>query len=228
MNVASEETREIVKRCSELYGNIERTAEKIVPPSIDGQQVTELDSPTELNRADIDEVSFSLLGSDAKFISELIEPEDKFSSAGLRPAFWAMTHVDNLQDLEAVAGFNPISAYSSIRTILPTEWGTVGNTRWQYSTLGSFVDNDSSLGNRVYNTFVTGMESYACVELTGASAQFIYQGLGAGNDPLLQRQTAGKVLKVNMLARSKSSLIDLEAYGENYGDKGEEASLCAA
>lgn len=31
VNVASEETRETVMRCSELYGNIERLAERISP-----------------------------------------------------------------------------------------------------------------------------------------------------------------------------------------------------
>jgi hypothetical protein len=38
VNVASEKTREIVMQCSELYGNIERMAEKIIPPVYTGHK----------------------------------------------------------------------------------------------------------------------------------------------------------------------------------------------
>lgn len=47
----SEKTREIVKRYSELYGNIQRMAEKIIPPiEMIGYKVTELDDPAELRQ----------------------------------------------------------------------------------------------------------------------------------------------------------------------------------
>lgn len=171
------------------------------------------DSPTQLNIADIDSVIFGLLANEARFITDLIDPEDKFSSAGLRPAFWGLMHTDVLNDLEKVAGFVPISSYANTSNVLPAEWGLTKNVRWLYSTLGSFSDNASALGNRVYTSFVFGKEAYGCVELSGASAQFIYQGLGAGNDPLNQRQTAGykfaqvaKILNESWIKQLKCTL----------------------
>lgn len=149
------------------------------------------DSPTELARSDINNVVFELIGASSKMISDNIEGEDKFGTSPVREAYWAMCHSDVLGDLEAVAGFIATAQYPAQMNILHAEWGSVGNTRWLYSPIGSITSNASLLGANVYNCFITGREAYAVVEQDGASAQFVYQGLGAGNDPLLQRQTAG-------------------------------------
>ena len=76
-------------------------------------------------------------------------------------------------------------------TTLTAEWGSVSNVRCMVSSLGSISPNASGLGADVYNCFVTGREAYACIDLDGASAEFIYRPLGYGDDPLLQRQSAG-------------------------------------
>lgn len=149
------------------------------------------DNPTELTRADIDAVIFSLIGNSARMISDNIEGEDKFGTAPVREAYWVMTHSDVLTNLENVDGFINTAQYPAQMNVLHAEWGSVGNSRWLYSPIGSIEFFGSALGNHLYNCFFTGREAYACVEQDGASARFIYQGLGAGNDPLLQRQTAG-------------------------------------
>lgn len=149
------------------------------------------DSPTELTRADIDAVIFSLINNSARMISDNIEGEDKFGTAPIRESYWVMTHSSVLANLENVDGFIVTSQYPAQMNILHAEWASVGNTRWLYSPIGSVTENASVLGNDIFNCFITGRESYAVVEQDGASAEFIYQGLGSGNDPLLQRQTAG-------------------------------------
>ena len=149
------------------------------------------DNPTELTRADINEVQFSLINNNGRLISDNIEGEDRFGTAPVREAYWVMCNSLILTDLEAVAGFINTSQYPAQMNILHAEWGSVGNTRWLYSSQGSVSQNASLLGQDVFNCFVTAREAYAYIEQDGASAQFIYQGLGAGNDPLLQRQTAG-------------------------------------
>jgi hypothetical protein len=51
VNVVSEKTREIVMQYSELYGNIERVAEKITPPRNRSQkQQKKMDDPCELRQ----------------------------------------------------------------------------------------------------------------------------------------------------------------------------------
>jgi hypothetical protein len=60
-------------------------------------------------------------------------------------------------------------------SILPSEWGTIGNLRFLVSSIGSFVANASALGNTVYNIFCVGMEAYANIVQDGYSAAFIYR-----------------------------------------------------
>lgn len=136
---------------------------------------------------------------------------DKFGTGPVRQAFFAMMSSQLIPDLEQVQGFISVAQYPSQMNILQAEWGSVSNIRFLVSSLGSQTPQASANGNTVFNIFVTGQESYACIDLDGASAQFIYRPLGYGDDPLLQRQSAG----LN-LALDKSSLIDLEA---RQGDK---------
>lgn len=149
------------------------------------------DNPTELTREDIDAVIFSLIGNSARMASDNIEGDDKFGTSPIRESYWAMAHSDVLSDLENVDGFINTSQYPAQMNILHAEWGSVGNSRWLYSPIGSKDFFGSGLGNDLYDCFFTGREAYATIDQDGASAQFIYQGLGSGNDPLLQRQTAG-------------------------------------
>jgi len=149
------------------------------------------DSPTEVSRPDVDAVIFTLIGASARMISDSIEAENKFATAPIRESYWCMSHSDILTDLEAVAGFINVNNYSSPRNVLTAEWGNISNARYTYSPLGSVSSNASALGADIYNNFYTGQQAYAHILQEGASAQFIYQGLGSGNDPLLQRQTAG-------------------------------------
>ena len=167
------------------------------------------DDPTELSRADINAVVFQLIGASSKMISDNIEGEDKFGTSPIRESFWAMCHSDVLANLEAVSGFIPTAQYPAQMNILHAEWGSVGNTRWLYSPIGSKTLSASMAGATVYNCFVTGREAYGVVEQDGASAQFIYQGLGAGNDPLLQRQTAGYKFAQVPLITNDAWLINL-------------------
>lgn len=148
------------------------------------------DNPTELSRADIDAIVFTLIGNSARMISDNIEGDLKFGTAPVREAYWVMAHSDVLTDLEAVGGFINTSQYPEMN-ILHAEWGSVGNSRWTYSPIGSVTQNASALGANIYNCFTTAREGYANILQDRGTAQFIYQGLGSGNDPLLQRQTAG-------------------------------------
>ena len=169
------------------------------------------DMPTELTRADIDQVVFALINNSARMISDNIEGEDRFGTTPIREAFWVMANAGILPSLENVLGFVNTSQYPAKMNILHAEWGSVGNSRWLYSPLGSVSENASALDSSIFNCLVTAKDAYAVVEQDGQSAEFIYQGLGAGNDPLLQRQTAGyKFAQVPRLLND-SWLINLRA-----------------
>jgi N4-gp56 family major capsid protein len=133
------------------------------------------DNPTELTRADVNDVVRSLLGNNAYTVLDNIEGDDKFGTAPVRDAYFALTHTDMSRDLDNVQGFIQKNAYPSPMNALRSEWGAVGNLRFLISSIGSTALNASALGRTVYNIFCVGMEAYACIEQDGYSASFIYR-----------------------------------------------------
>lgn len=146
------------------------------------------DNPTEITRGDIDTVVQTLLNNNAMFITDDIEGELKFGTAPVREAFWGMMSTAVIDDLEQCVGFISQAQYPNNMKALRAEWGSVGNARFLYSSLGSVTANASLNGNAVYNIFITGQEAYATVHLTRASAEFIYTPPGGPTDPLRRLQ----------------------------------------
>ena len=133
------------------------------------------DNPTELTRSDVDDVVRALLGNNAYTILDNIEGDDKFGTAPVRDAYFALCHTDLSKDMDNVVGFTQKNQYPSPMNALRSEWGAIGNLRFLISSIGSTVANASALGNNVYNIFCVGMEAYACIEQDGYSASFIYR-----------------------------------------------------
>lgn len=149
------------------------------------------DNPTQITRSDIDGVIRTLVTNNARRITDAIEGENKFGTGPIRQAYWGMVNSRVIPDLEAVQGFLSVAQYPANMNIQSAEWGSVSNIRFLVSSVGSVSPSASALGADVLNCFVTGQEAYACIDLDGASAQFIYRPLGYGDDPLLLRQSAG-------------------------------------
>ena len=134
-----------------------------------------MDNPTEITRADCDEVVRTLLNNNAYTIMDNIEGEDKFGTAPVRDAYFALCSTQLTGNLDSVAGFIHKNQYPAPMNALRSEWGAIGNLRFLVSSIGSVSANASNLGANVYNIFCVGMEAYACVEQDGYSASFIYR-----------------------------------------------------
>jgi N4-gp56 family major capsid protein len=133
------------------------------------------DNPTEITRSDVDTVVRTLLNNNAYTIMDNIEGEDKFGTAPVRDAYFALTSTNLTGNLDNVNGFIQKNQYPSPMNALRSEWGAIGNLRFLVSSIGSVTPNASNLGANVYNIFCVGMEAYACIEQDGYSAQFIYR-----------------------------------------------------
>ncbi len=146
-------------------------------------------TPTELTKADIDAAVFTLLGNDAEMISEVVEATDRFSTAAVRPAFWGYIDTALLDDLENVSNFLSSSNYPTQQRVLDSEWGSTGNVRWLYTSVGSV----SAASPAVYNNFIIGKEAYAVVHLGSQTGDFYVEPLGSAGsaDPLHQRGSIG-------------------------------------
>jgi N4-gp56 family major capsid protein len=130
---------------------------------------------TEITRSDVDDVVRVMLSNDAYTIMDYIEGEDKFGTAPVRDAYFALCSTQLTGNLDSVSGFIAKNQYPSPMNALRSEWGAIGNLRFLVSSIGSVTANASNLGNNVYNIFVVGMEAYACIEQDGYSASFIYR-----------------------------------------------------
>ena len=104
-----------------------------------------------------------------------IEGEDKFGTAPVRDAYFALCSTQLTGNLDSVAGFIQKNQYPAPMNALRSEWGAIGNLRFLISSIGSTSPNASSLGANVFNIFCVGMEAYACIEQDGYSASFIYR-----------------------------------------------------
>jgi N4-gp56 family major capsid protein len=133
------------------------------------------DNPTEITRADVDTVVRTLLNNNAYTIMDNIEGEDKFGTAPVRDAYFALASTQLTGNLDNVAGFIHKNQYPAPMEALRSEWGAIGNLRFLVSSIGSVTPSTSNIGNDVYNIFCVGMEAYATVEQDGYSAQFIYR-----------------------------------------------------
>jgi N4-gp56 family major capsid protein len=133
------------------------------------------DVPTEITRSDVSAIVTTLIGNNAYTILDNIEGEDRYGTAPVRDAFFALASTNIIGNLENVAGFIQKAQYPAAYNALPSEWGNVGNLRFLVSSIGSQSPNASSMGNTVYNIFCVGLEAYACIEQDGYSATFIYR-----------------------------------------------------
>lgn len=133
------------------------------------------DNPTEITLQDCDIVTQTLLTNNAYTIMDNIEGENKFGTAPVRDAYFALTSTKLTSDLNNINTFIQKNQYPSPMNALRSEWGAVGNLRFLVSSIGSVTPAASANGADVYNIFCVGMEAYACIEQDGYSASFIYR-----------------------------------------------------
>lgn len=133
------------------------------------------DNPTNIAISDVRTVVRTLLNNNAYTIMDNIEGEDKFGTAPVRDAFFALCSTQLTGNLDAMPDFTQKAEYPSPMNALRSEWGTAGNLRFLVSSIGSVTPNASANGADVYNIFCVGMEAYACIEQDGYSATFIYR-----------------------------------------------------
>ena len=172
------------------------------------------DLPTELTYQDIQSVFVALQLQSAKLISEFVEGDLKIGTAPVRPAYYVMANTGIIPTLENVQGFINEANYPSSMSVLHGEHGSVGNTRWTVSPLGSISPNSSALSGDVYNCLMVGKQGYGIISLDGAFPQIFYQPLGWGNDPLHQRMSMGfkyagayKILNDSWVNNLKATLV---------------------
>jgi len=142
---------------------------------------------TELTQTDLDLAIDYLLGNNAKRMAPTIEGTNRFGTAPIDRAFWAICHTDIRSDVKAIASFIATNEYPTQQAVLQSELGSTEEVRWVMTTNGA-VDTSSP---PIYSNPICGQNAYGIVNMDNVSAEFIFKPLGAGEDALNRRQTMG-------------------------------------
>jgi N4-gp56 family major capsid protein len=178
-------------------------------PPINCTAGTNGDNPTNIAPLDCSRVVRLLRTANAQFIMDIIEGENKFGTAPVRTAFFGLGHTNLSADLDQMVGFINVANYANQSNLLTPEWGSVRNTRFLLSSLGSVSVGASAGGQDVYNIFFPGQESYDMVDLDGYSAQFIYAPPEIASPRLRLYQTAGWKMAQVFNATNTSWMVNL-------------------
>src|SRR6266850_4869103 len=91
------------------------------------------DVPTELTLSDVQTVVRALLNNNAYTIMDNIEGEDKFGTAPVRDAYFALCSTQLTGNLDNIANFVQKNQYPAPMNALRSEWGAIGNLRFLVS-----------------------------------------------------------------------------------------------
>ena len=84
------------------------------------------DNPSEITLSDVQTVVRALLNNNAYTIMDNIEGEDKFGTAPVRNAYFALCSTQLTGNLEAVSSFTQVNQYPAPMNALQSEWGAIG------------------------------------------------------------------------------------------------------
>lgn len=151
------------------------------------------DNPTNLSRADVDNVVKVLRTNNAKFLMDSIDGEDKYGTGPIRNSFTAKTSTDMIGQLEKVTGFSNCANYPDTADLIEAEWGAIGNLRFFLSSAWPVSPNASSMNADVQNIIVQGQEAASIIDLDGYSAQYRFTPPRVAGGPLWLYGTSGYV-----------------------------------
>lgn len=137
---------------------------------VNGQQ------PSEISRADVNNIERILLSNDARTMLSSVDAEDKFSTAPTRDAFLALCSTDITSDLQNVQGVILKNAYPSQEGLRPEEYCSISRFRFFVSSKGAKIPGVSQpSGQTVYSIPMFGLEAAAKVEQNNYSAILGYR-----------------------------------------------------
>lgn len=148
-------------------------------------------TPTEITKTDINGITKTLMGNNARMISQLQDGKNMaaFGTVPIAPAFFGLCDTDISDDIADVSTFVPAHEYGTKGDVHQAEWGSTDRVRWLLSSNGKVTSGSPD----VYSAFIVGQNAYGMTEINGASANIIIKAFGSGgtSDPLDQIASVG-------------------------------------
>ncbi len=161
------------------------------------------------SRDDLDETSLLtpdiFLQAQAMLEANLAEPVEGGS-------YVAIIHPYAAYDIMSSPQFVEWHKYAAPEQLFRGEIGMIGNIRFVKSTEARIVRNTvSNVTKTIFLTMVLGKDAYATTYARGLGLEHIVKPLGAGEDPLNQRCTAGWKAMKAALRLKEQNMIRIES-----------------
>lgn len=168
---------------------------------VNGNAITEL-SVTDVERS-VDYIEVN----NGKKMAPNIEGTNAFGTAPVWAALWMIIHTDLRSDVKALSNFLPTASYPRQQSVLEAEFGSLDEIR-VVKTSQAYKDTSAP---PIYSNFLFAANSYGRIAIDDQTMEMIIKPLGAGQDPLNQRQTMGWKGRLGAVILDDSWVVNLRA-----------------
>ena len=164
-------------------------------------------SPTELTVVDVERAIDYLDGNNGKKMAPVVEGTNAFGTAPVWAAYWMIVSTDLRSDVKSLDNFLPTASYPRQQSVLEAEYGSLDELR-VVKTTQAYKTNTSPI---IFSNFMFAANGYGKVSIDDQSMQMIIKPLGAGQDPLDQRQTMGWKGRMGAVILDDAWVLNLRA-----------------
>jgi len=144
-------------------------------------------TPTEITVTDLELAVDYLLGNNGKKMAPNIEGTNAFGTNPVWAAYWMIIHTDLRSNIKGLGNFTPTASYPRQMSVLEAELGSLDEVR----VVMTSEAYKSTASPAVYSNLLFAANAYGRITIDDQSMEMIIKPLGAGQDPLNQRQTMG-------------------------------------
>lgn len=177
----------LAQNMASTYDKIVRNMLQATATQIDCINGVNGNAVTEVTTTDMERAVDYLEGNNAKKMAPNIEGRDAFGTAPVWQAYWMIIHTDLRSDFKNLSNFLATAEYPRQQSVLESEFGSVDEVRL-VKTSEAYKDTSSP---PIYWNFFFGANAYGRIAIDDQSMEMIIKPLGAGQDPLNQRQSMG-------------------------------------
>lgn len=143
---------------------------------------------TEVTTTDLELAIDYVTENNGKKLSPNQEGTNAFGTAPVWAAYWMIFSTDLRTDFKNLANFLPTAEYPRQQSVLESEYGSCDEVRLVMTSEGY---KDITVSPPVYSNMLFAANAYGRIMIDDQSMEMIIKPLGAGQDPLNQRQTMG-------------------------------------
>jgi len=178
----------LAQNMASTYDKIVRNMLVATSAQIDCLNVVNGNAITEVTTTDLELAVDYLEGNNGKKLSPNQEGTNAFGTAPVWAAYWMVISTALRTDFKNLSTFLPTADYPRQQSVLEAEFGSCDEVRL-VKTSEAYVDN--TVSPAVYYNMLFAANAYGRITIDDQSMEMIIKPLGAGQDPLNQRQTMG-------------------------------------